>query len=151
MLPYSWEMMFFGLSLDSVLSRRQEFGTLIRFPRTLSLVSPYSRSMMIMLWWYLYGVVSDRHVYSLFVPLPPPVLIDLSRKKTFRWKRVLPNFVSQCCVHQVLLTVPKHHDSYSTYHKSDVTSRALSSPFVSWPKCWILPRPIHPKWNQCPH
>ena len=43
-----------------------------------------------------------------------------------------PNCVSQCCVHRLSLTVPKHLDSCSTFHKADVTSRAFSSHPVSW-------------------
>ena len=38
---------------------------------------------------------------------------------------------SQCCVGRVSLTVPKHLDSCSTFHKSVVTSRAFPSHFVS--------------------
>ena len=43
-----------------------------------------------------------------------------------------PNFVSHCCLCWVSLTVPKHLDFCSTFHKADVTPRALSSHFVSW-------------------
>ena len=49
-------------------------GTLIRLPRPLSVMFPYSRRVMIVLRRSLYGVVSDRRVLGLFVPLPPAVL-----------------------------------------------------------------------------
>ena len=39
-----------------------------------------------------YGVLSDGHVYGLFVPLPQPVLINIRRKQTFHKKRVLAKF-----------------------------------------------------------
>ena len=79
----------------------------------------------------LYGVVSDGRVLGLFVPLPPAVLIVFRRKQTFRWKRVWPNCLSQCCVRRVSLTVPKPLDSCSTIHKAVVTSKASPSHFVS--------------------
>ena len=34
-----------------------------------------------------------------------------------------------------------------TLYKADVTSRALSSHFVFWFKCWMLPRYIYPMVN----
>ena len=43
-----------------------------------------------------------------------------------------PNCLSQCCVRHVSLTVPKPPDSYYSFHKSVVTSRASPSHFVSW-------------------
>ena len=49
-------------------------GTLVRLPRPLSLMFPYSRRVMIVLRRSLYGVVSDRLVLGLFIPLPPAVL-----------------------------------------------------------------------------
>ena len=41
---------------------------------TISLMFPYSRSVMMLLRRSLYGVVSDGRVLGLFVPLPPAVL-----------------------------------------------------------------------------
>ena len=61
-------------SLDCVGSQRPIWGTLIRVPRPLSLLIPYSRSVMIVLTRSLYGVVSDGRVLGLFVPLKPAVL-----------------------------------------------------------------------------
>ena len=43
-----------------------------------------------------------------------------------------PKCLSQFCVRRVSLTVPKHLDFCETFHKADVTSRALASHFVSW-------------------
>ena len=62
------------LSLDCVVSQRPLYGTLLRLPRPLSLMFPYSRRVMIVLRRSLYGVVSDGRVLGLFVPLPPAVL-----------------------------------------------------------------------------
>ena len=66
--------MFDDISLDCVVSQSPLCGTLVRLPRPLSLMFPYSRRVMIVLRWSLYGVVSDRRVLGLFVPLPPAVL-----------------------------------------------------------------------------
>ena len=53
-------------------------------------------------------------------------------KQTLYWRLVRPIFVSQCCANRVSLTVTKHLDFCCTFYKADVTSRALSSHFVSW-------------------
>ena len=65
--------MIVDISLDSVVSHRPLLGTLLRIPRPFSLMFPYSRRVMIVLRWSVYGV-SDRRVLGLFVPLPPAVL-----------------------------------------------------------------------------
>ena len=41
---------------------------------TTFLMFPYSRRVVIVLRWSLYGVVSDGRVLGIFVPLPPAVL-----------------------------------------------------------------------------
>ena len=74
MLSYSQEMMIVDISVECVVSQRPLWCTLIRFPRPLSLMFPYSRRMMIVLRRSLSGVVSDGRVLGLFVPLPPAVL-----------------------------------------------------------------------------
>ena len=66
--------MFVDISLDCVGCQRPLWGTLVRPPRPLSLMFPYSRSVMIVLRRSLYCVVSDRRVLGLFIRLPPPVL-----------------------------------------------------------------------------
>ena len=66
--------MIVDISLDCVGSQRPLWGTLVRLPLPLSLMFPYSRRVMIVLRWSLYGVVSDGRVLGLFVPLPPAVL-----------------------------------------------------------------------------
>ena len=75
MLPYSREMKIFDISLDCVGSQRPLWGTVVRLPRPLSFMFPYSRRVMRVLRQSLYGVVSDERVLGLFVLLPPPVLI----------------------------------------------------------------------------
>ena len=66
--------MIVDISLDCVGSERPLWGTLVRLPRPLSLMFPYSRRVMAVLRRSLYGVVSDGRVLGLFVPLPPAVL-----------------------------------------------------------------------------
>ena len=74
MLPFSREMSIVDISLDCVGSQRPLWGTLVRHPRLLSLMFPYSRWVMIVLRRSLYGVVSDGRILGLFVPLPPAIL-----------------------------------------------------------------------------
>ena len=66
--------MIVDISLDCVGSQRPLWGTLVRLPRSLSLMFPYSRRVMIVLRRFLYGAVSDGRVLGVFVPLPPAVL-----------------------------------------------------------------------------
>ena len=70
--------MIVDISLDCGGSQRPVWGTLIRLPRPLSLMFPYSRGVMIVLRWSLNSVVSDRNVLGLFVPFPPAVLIGFT-------------------------------------------------------------------------
>ena len=73
--------MIVDISLDCVWSQRPVWVTLVRVPRPLSLMFPYSRRVMIVLRWSLYGVVSDGRVLGLFVPLPPAVLTGFPQGK----------------------------------------------------------------------
>ena len=77
MLPYSREMIIVDISLDCVVSQRPLSSTLVRLPRPVSLMFPYSRRVMIVLGRSLYGVVSDGRVLGLFVPLPQALLTGL--------------------------------------------------------------------------
>ena len=72
--------MFVDISLDCVVSQRPLWGTLVRLPLPVSLMFPYSRREMIVLRRSLHGVVSDGHVFGLFVPLPPAVLIGCTQE-----------------------------------------------------------------------
>ena len=63
--PYSREMMIVDISLDCVVSQRPLWGTLVRLPRPLSLMCPYSRKVMIVLRLSMYGFVSDGCVLGL--------------------------------------------------------------------------------------
>ena len=65
--------MIVDISLDCVGTQRPLWGTLVRLPRPLSLIFPYSRRVLIVLRRSLYGVVSDGSFLGLFVPLPPAV------------------------------------------------------------------------------
>ena len=69
--------MIVDISLDCVVSQRPLWGTLVRLPRKLSFMFPYSRRMMIVLRRSLYGVVSDGRVLGLFFPLPSAVLTGI--------------------------------------------------------------------------
>ena len=81
--------MIVDISLDCVVSQGPLWGTLVRHPRPLSLMFPYSRRVMIVQRRSLYGVLSDRRVLGPFVPLPPAVLTVFPRDQALRWKRVL--------------------------------------------------------------
>ena len=80
----------------------------------------------------LHSVVSDRNVLGIFVPLPPAVLIGFTHETNISLEAGLAKFCSQCCAHRVSLTVTKHHDFGPTLYKANVTSRVLTSHFVSW-------------------
>ena len=132
MLPYSREMIV-DISLDCVGSQRPLWGTLVSLPRTLYLMFPYSRRVMIVLRRSLYGVVSDGRVLGPFVPLRPAVLTGFPQGASISLEAGLPNCLSQKCgVLCVSLTLPKHLDSCSTFRQAVVTSRAFPSHFVSW-------------------
>ena len=72
--------MFVDISLECVVSKRPLWGTLVRLTRPVSLIFPYSRRLMIVLRRALHGVVSDGHVFGLFPPLPPAVLIGFTQE-----------------------------------------------------------------------
>ena len=57
--------MFVDISLNCVVSQRPLVGTLVRLPRPLSLMDPYSRRLMIVLRLALHGVVSDGRAFGL--------------------------------------------------------------------------------------
>ena len=72
--------MFVDISLDCVESLRPLHGTLVRILPPLSLMFPYSRRVIIVLRRSPYGVVFDRYVFGLFVPLPPAFLIEFTQE-----------------------------------------------------------------------
>ena len=67
--------MIVDISLDCVGSQRPLWGTLLRLQRPHSLMFPYSQRVMIALRRSPYGVVSDGHVFGIFIPFAPPLLI----------------------------------------------------------------------------
>ena len=71
--------MIVDISLDCVGSQRPLCGTLVRLPRPLSLMFPYSRRVMIVLRRSLYSIVSDGQVLGLLFPLPPAVLTGFTQ------------------------------------------------------------------------
>ena len=86
--------MIVDISLDCLGSQRPLWCTLVRVPRPLSLLFPYSGRVMIVLRRSLFGVVSDVRVLGLFVPLLLAVLTGFPTEQAFRWKRLLPNCLS---------------------------------------------------------
>ena len=150
MLPYSREMMIVDISLDCVISQRPLWDTLVRLPRPLSLMFPYSRIVMIVLRPSLYGVVSDGRVLGLFVPLPPAVFTGFPREQTFRWKRVLAVMSFSVLCSSCFTLVPKHLDSCSTFHKAVVIQGLSPHTLFLGTKGWILPRPLLPMRNRGP-
>ena len=65
--------MFVDISLNWVVSQRPLVGTLVKLPRPLSVMDPYSRRLIIELRQALHGVFSDGLAFGLFVPLPQEV------------------------------------------------------------------------------
>ena len=65
--------MFVDISLNCVVSQRPLVGTLVKLPRPLFLMDPYSRRLRIELRLALQGVFSDGLAFGLFVPLPEQV------------------------------------------------------------------------------
>ena len=81
--------MIVDISPDCVWAQRPLWGTLVRLPRPLSLMFPYSRRVMIVVRRSQYGVVYDGRVLGLFVPLPPSGLTGFPQGANIAWKRVL--------------------------------------------------------------
>ena len=67
------------ISLDCVVSQRPLWGPLVRRPRPLSRMFPYSRGVMLVIRRSLNGVVSDGRVLGLFVLLPPAVFTGITQ------------------------------------------------------------------------
>ena len=57
--------MLVDISLNCAVTQRPLFGTLVRLPRPLSLMDPYSRRLMIALRLALHGFVSDGLAFGL--------------------------------------------------------------------------------------
>ena len=80
----------------------------------------------------LYVVVSDGRVLGLFVPLPPELLTGFPQGAHISLEAGFGRIVFLTAVVVVSLTVQKPLESWSTFHKAVVTSRAFPSHFVSW-------------------
>ena len=138
--------MFVDISLDCVVSLRPLYGTLVRVPRPSSLMFPYSPKVMLVIRPSRYGVVSHGHVYGLFVPLTPLVLIGFTQGANISLEAGFCQILFLCAV-----LVGFHSLYQSTLILVPHSIRPM------WPdglypdtlflgtKCWILPRPIHPK------
>ena len=92
--------MIVDISLDCAVSQRPLWGTLVRLPQPLSLMFPYSRSVMIVLRRSLYGVVSDGRVLGLFVPLPAVVLTGFPQEANISLEEGVGQiwFLSAVCI-----------------------------------------------------
>ena len=64
--------------------------------------------------------------------IAPPILIGFTHEAKIALDAGLDKLCFQCCALRVLLTVTKQLDFWPTFYKADMTSRALSSHFVSW-------------------
>ena len=132
MLPYSWEMMFIDISLDCVVSQSPLVALSSGFRDTFPHVSLFTKCddsaktvPVLSCFWRTYFGPFRYVAASSFDRISPG-------SKHFVGSGCWPNCVSQCCVHRVSLTVSKHLDSCSPFHKAVVTSRAFPSHFVSW-------------------
>ena len=112
-------------------SQRPLCGTLVRLPWSLSLMFPYSRTMMIVLRRPLHSVVSDRNGLGIFVPLPPAVLMGFTNEANIELEAGLVKFSFSVLCSSCFIHGNKAPWFLSTFYKADVTSRALSSHFVS--------------------
>ena len=75
----------------------------------------------------------SRMCFGPFLSIAASCFVRISPgRKHFVGSGFCPNCVSQCCVRRVSLTEPKHLDSFSTFLKAIVASRAFPSHFVSW-------------------
>ena len=84
--------MIVDISLDSVVSQKPLCATLIRVRRPLSLMFPCSRRMMIVVRGSLYGAVSDRHIFGIFFPLSPAVMIGFTQESNISLEAGLAKF-----------------------------------------------------------
>ena len=143
--------MIFDISLDCVVSQRPLWGTLVMLLRTLSLMFPYLRRVMIVLRGSLYGVVSDGRVLGLFVPLPPSVLTAFPQGTKFSLEAGFGRIVFLSAVFVVfhsrypspLIPVPP------SIRPSLLQGLSPHTLFLGF-KGWILPRNLHPIWNRGP-
>ena len=143
--------MIVDISLDCVGSQRLLWGTLIRIPRPLSLMFPYSGRVMIVLRRSLYCVVSDGCVLGLFVPLPPAVLTGFPQGASISLEDGIGQIVFLSAVFVVFHLRYRNTLIPVTPSKGPWGLHGLSphSLFLG-SKGWILPRPLHPMWNRGP-
>ena len=80
----------------------------------------------------LYGVVSDGHIFGLFIPSIPAVMRGFNQEAYISLEVGFGQFCFSVLCSCVPLRVPKHLDSCSTFNKAIVASRAFPSHFVSW-------------------
>ena len=71
-------------------------------------------------------------------------------KQTLHWRRVWPNYVSQCCVHRVSLTVTKHLDFLPCSIRPLWLQGLYLHTLFLGSKCWILTRHNHQMGNMVP-
>ena len=144
-------MMFFDISLDCVVSHRPRCGTLVRLPRPLSLMFPYSRRVKIVLRRSLYGIVSDGPVLALLVPLLSAVWTGFPQGANISLEAGYGRIVFLSAVfvafhspnQGTLIPVPP------SISPMGLQGLYLDTMFLR-SKCWNLPRPIHPMWNRGP-
>ena len=142
--------MIVDISLDCVGSQGPLWGTLVRLPRPLSLMFPYSRRVMIV----LDGPCTVLFLTDVFWAFSFHCRQQFGRispgSKHFIGSGSWPNCLSQCCVHRISLMVPKHLDSCSTFHKAVVIQGLSPHTLFLGSKGWILPRTLHRMWNRGP-
>ena len=119
--------MIVDISLDCVGSQRPLCSTLVRLPRPLSLMVPYSRRVMIVLRRSPYGVVSEGHVSGLFVRLPPAVLVGFTQEA---------NISVEVAVGQIVFLSAVFFGFHSQYQNSLFSVPTSIRPM--WPQGLIL-------------
>ena len=133
-------------------SQRPLWGTLVRLPRTLSLMFPYSRRVILVLRRSLYGVVSDGRVLGLFVPLPPAIWTGFPQG---------PNTSLEAGFGRIVLLSAVFVEFHSPNQGTLIPVPPSISPIglqglypaslFLGTKCSIPHRPIHPMRNRVPN
>ena len=144
-------MMILDISPDCVVSQRPLCGILVRLPRPLSVMFPYSRRVMIVLRRSLYGVVSDGRVLCLFVPLKPAVLTGFPHGASISLEAGFGRIV---LLSAVFVVFHSRYQSTLVPVPPSIRPSVLQglSPHTLFlgAKGWMLPRPLHPIWNRGP-
>ena len=106
-----------------------------------------TRRMTIVLRRSLYVVVSDGQIFGLFVPLPPPVLIRFTQEGNISLVAGFGHILFLTAVFVVYSRYQCTLNSVPPSIRPMWLDGLYPHTLFLCSKCWILPRPIHPKWK----